>query len=131
MERLYKFIEDYMPDDYDVTYQYLDETKEKAIGIYLYAGQANSNWNDGLLCEYVKAHIEVNCGKTFNSYIDAINKIRKSVIQLENAYSNIDGLEIHNIRILNNVIGDTKFKNQHGIQKVFSNLEIQYTLEVE
>ena len=130
MERLYNFIEKYLPSNYDITYQTIDENKENTIGIFLYQGQADKKLLDGYcVSEDIKVHIELNCGKQSNDIIKAMNDLRKFAVDIEDAESDIDGLEVLFIKILNKAIPIGK--NQHGIQKVVSNLEITFTLEVD
>lgn len=126
MERIYKFIEQYLPDTYNISYQTLEENKDNQIGIFLYQGQADKNSLDGYcIAENIKAHIEVNCANT--GIIKAMNELRKFALNISSADSEIEGLEILFIKVLSKAIPIGK--NQHGIQKVVSNLEITFTLQ--
>lgn len=129
MERLYKFIKDNLPSTYDISYQTIDENKENTIGIFLYQGQADKKSSSSqCIAEDIKAHIELNCNSANNGIIKALNDLRKFAINIQKAKTNIDGLYIINIKILNKAIPIGR--NQHGIQKVVSNIEIMYALEV-
>lgn len=128
MERIYKFIEGHLPTDYNISYQTLEENKDNQIGIFLYQGQADKNSLDGYcIAENIKAHIEVNCANTEDGIIKAMNDLRKFAFNIVSADSEIEGLEILFIKVLSKAIPIGK--NQHGIQKVVSNLEITFTLE--
>lgn len=129
MERLYEFIESFLPKDYEIYYQTLEENKHSQIGIFLYQGEADKETLDGnCLYESVKCHIEINCNKSENALIKALDNIRKFCIDIKDSTSNIEGLDIVDIQILNKSIPIGK--NEHGIQKVVSNLNIKYNLEV-
>lgn len=130
LERVYKFVEEYLPRYYDVVWQSLDENEYKQIGIFLYQGQKDNYWDDGdCAFECVKVHIEMLCGKEDDALITGMNKLRKFAHSIKDAESDIDGLDIVDVQILNKCI--PLGKNQHGIQKITSNLELKFILEVD
>lgn len=127
MERIYQFIESYMPEGYVVSWQNLDENSENQIGIFLYQGQADKRTLDGIEIENIKVHIEMLCRKAEYGVITGMNDLRKAVITLQDAVSQINGLTVLNIKVLNKVLPIGR--NEHGIPKVVSNLELSFNLE--
>ena len=128
MEQLYKFIESYLPDYYDIGWGDMDESKENQLAIIFYPGQAEKTSLDGTLeYESIKCHLELNCKKTSGSIEKAERDLRLFAKKIVDAYYCENGLEIIDVTMLRRAYQSGK--NKYGIPKVVSDLDIKFILE--
>lgn len=129
MVRLYDAVKLKLGDKFGpVTYQTMREDKPRAVGIYLYEGQADRvDMSGDYVYEVIKVHIQVNADQTEDGILEALNCLREAVRRLETERSDVPGvvfLYVQHSGPKAIPIG----KNGYNIPVCVSNIEIKYKL---
>lgn len=128
MRELYEYLNSFLGDTYEVSYQMLQEDTPNQLGLFLYQGKEDEEDLTGAqIYECVNVHLQLVCEKDENAIFDGLDYLSNVVDNLEwNADGN-EEVQIVSIRRLGKKalpIG----QNEHGYPELVSNLQVLYIL---
>lgn len=129
MTRLYEFVEKCLPEGvYEVTYEDMNEETEGAVGIYLLGSKADiRDLEGGTSMRSVKADLRIQARQGLAGIQEVSSYLEAFIDNIENAVSDIDGLDIISAYYIGNKYNKIK-KNGFNIPIWKCEINIDYIL---